>query len=82
MKARTRRRISRLPRWAHRLYAHAFGYFWLPCPACSRRFGGHEWLTDEGAFIAVPNDAGTVTHHGICPACTRDRVHHQEGTPA
>lgn len=33
---------SRLPRWAHRLYAWAVRYFWLPCPRCGRYFGGHE----------------------------------------
>jgi hypothetical protein len=32
----------RLPRWVHRLYAAAGGWFWLPCPACGEHFGGHE----------------------------------------
>jgi hypothetical protein len=26
----------------HRLYARLMGYFWLPCPACGKMFGGHE----------------------------------------
>jgi hypothetical protein len=29
-------------RFFHRLYAYLFGYFWLPCPICGQRFGGHE----------------------------------------
>ena len=29
-------------RLLHRLYARFFGYFWLPCPACGKMFGGHE----------------------------------------
>ena len=29
-------------RLLNRLFAALFGYFWLPCPACGRMFGGHE----------------------------------------
>lgn len=38
-------------RWFNYLYAHLFGYFWLPCPRCGRMFGGYEcgndiiWIT-------------------------------------
>lgn len=31
-----------IPRWLHRAWAKAFGWFWLPCPECGRSFGGHE----------------------------------------
>ena len=34
--------MASLPRWAHRAYATAFGYFWRHCPRCDRMFGGHE----------------------------------------
>jgi len=30
------------PRWVQRLIAFFGGYFWLPCPICGRKFGGHE----------------------------------------
>ena len=29
-------------RFLHRIYARFMGYFWLPCPACGKMFGGHE----------------------------------------
>ena len=31
-----------MPRWVHKAYARANGYFWLPCPRCGHYFGGHE----------------------------------------
>lgn len=31
-----------LPRFLHYLHAHLNGYFWLPCPLCGNKFGGHE----------------------------------------
>jgi len=30
------------PRWLQRLVALFGGYFWLPCPLCGEKFGGHE----------------------------------------
>lgn len=29
-------------RFLNEIYAHLFGYFWLPCRGCGRYFGGHE----------------------------------------
>lgn len=29
-------------RWFNWLYAFFGGYFWLPCPLCHKKFGGHE----------------------------------------
>lgn len=29
-------------RFLHRIYAHLTAHFWLPCPLCGRKFGGHE----------------------------------------
>lgn len=50
-----------MPRWMHRLYAQALGYFWLPCGRCGRHFGGHErgWR---------PREAGT-SEPILCPRC-------------
>jgi hypothetical protein len=31
-----------LVRRCHQLYALTRGYFWLPCPVCGEKFGGHE----------------------------------------
>lgn len=48
-------------RWSHRLYAFVCGYWWLPCPLCSRHFGGHE----EKGFIPL----GMGSSMSICHAC-------------
>jgi hypothetical protein len=61
-----------VPYWfrsAHRWYAAAFGYFWLPCPLCHRPFGGHEWRQVGGRPDSIPTGDGCNT--GICPPCTR-----------
>lgn len=63
-------------RWAHRAYARALGYFWLPCPACGRPFGGHEWRAVDGlpssVRLTIERDGETMQQKfGICPACTR-----------
>ena len=39
----------KLPRFYHRIYAKLNGYFWLPCPICGEKFGGHE----NTAFLAM-----------------------------
>lgn len=51
------------PRWVAFLWAKAFGYFWLPCPICNRKFAGFEW----GASLYKGKHAGT----GCCarPLC-------------
>jgi hypothetical protein len=56
----------RLPRWVHRLYAWALGYFWRPCPACGVKFGGHEVVEPPG-----PRMWTAWTTHILCPSCTR-----------
>ncbi len=65
------RRMSLLPRWSHRLWAKALGYFWLPCPLCRRYSGGHEWRDIGGKSSAIPDWDGSTNQVGICPACTR-----------
>ena len=59
-----------IPRWLHRVYAAVGGYFWLPCPCCGRKFGGHEtggatlWTEWHGPLSAT----GKV----CCPRCRSD----------
>jgi len=67
-------RQSLLPRWVHRLRAHFGGYFWLPCPICGRRFGGHEW---KGVILWVSASMGWAA----CQACRdeADRRNHKNG---
>lgn len=52
--------LPRWPRWINRIYAAANRYFWLPCPACGRDFGGHEW---------VMGDAYSIDGRGVCWRC-------------
>lgn len=56
------------PRLAHKLYANAFGYFWLPCVLCRKTFGGHE-ITDTIPDPTRGEGCGVM----ICPACTAER---------
>lgn len=60
-----------MPRWVHRLYAAALGFFWLPCPVCGRMFGGHEWRDRDGLPSCIPTGVQGVGR-GICPSCTRN----------
>lgn len=50
------------------MYAFCLGYFWLSCPLCRKRFGGHE----TGACLY------TSWGHGesVCPECVgeADRI--------
>lgn len=50
------------PREAHRKYANAHGYFWMPCPRCGQYFGGHEW---GGEAVRFADLSGI----GCCPRC-------------
>jgi hypothetical protein len=61
-----------MPRWLHRLYAAALGYFWLPCPICGRMFGGHE-ITD--ASVSVPDPARPGALRIACPRHYRRAVY-------
>lgn len=49
------------PRWVHALYALTHSYFWLPCPICRRKFGGHE----ESGSLAIGMWSGT----SVCINC-------------
>ena len=50
-------------RLLNKLYAHLFGYFWLPCPLCGQMFGGHEWK--RGHLIRITQ----YNSKGICKDC-------------
>lgn len=58
--------------------ARTNGYFWLPCPLCSKPFGGHEWTEVNGHRMDVPDEWTTdemgvveeISGKGICPDCT------------
>jgi hypothetical protein len=59
------------PRSWHEWYAHAYGWFWLPCPLCAEYFGGHEWVHGPGIVSSIPApEDGPGVSVGICPACT------------
>ena len=66
---------SRLPRAAHKIWAHLAGYFWIPCPLCGERFGGHEWLEP---YHGIPTNNPGVTH-GVCNDCVGDAILVQAG---
>lgn len=78
-------KMSRLPRWMHRVWARLTGYFWSPCPLCRQMFGGHEWRSLPGLSSTVYFDKDGnlyqptadivprgVRGKGICPRCTRE----------
>lgn len=50
-------------RFWNRMFAFFNGYFWLSCPLCDKKFGGHEWKS--GANIAISYGTG----EGVCPDC-------------
>lgn len=61
----------RLARPFHWLYATLLGYFWLPCPCCGTRFGGHQWRDRNGLpgeISANPDRPWQIT--ALCPTCT------------
>lgn len=66
-------RLSVLARWIHHAYAALRAFFWIPCPLCGRKFGGHEWRDRDGypSLIPKPEPAEGGSYTAICPACTR-----------
>lgn len=44
------------PRWVQFLKAKWGGYFWLPCPVCHRKFGGHEWKFETNRIFSIPDE--------------------------
>lgn len=49
----------------NRLRALFLGYFWLPCPACGRMFGGHEsgWRVIDGRVACKAHDPWRRKEH-------------------
>ena len=57
-----------IPRWMHKLYAKALGYFWLSCPRCGAMFGGHQ-IGDRPTHMG---EFDPTRHYKItCPHCAR-----------
>jgi hypothetical protein len=54
--------VASLNRLRHWFYARTHGYFWLPCPICGRKFGGHE--EPKGTLM---KDWGSG--QSTCPQC-------------
>jgi hypothetical protein len=63
MEAVAKRRWMRRHRISRHLRALAGGYYWLPCPLCGTRFGGHEHI----GHISLPDTP--MSGWAICPAC-------------
>jgi hypothetical protein len=57
--------FPRYPRTLHRAWARLGGYFYLPCPGCYRRFGGHEWRPSNVTALSW-----VIGGHAMCPVCT------------
>lgn len=58
------------PRFPEHLYAIFHGYFWLPCPVCQRKFGGHEWARGNVIF---DNPSEPHKGSGVCSIeCVND----------
>ena len=49
----------------HWLYANLNGYFWLDCPVCGEKFGGHQTKLHGFKKIQGKND------RCICDKCTK-----------
>lgn len=58
------------PREPHRIYAHQYGYFWLPCKLCGTPFGGHE----IHMTVSSNDPARPGLGFSICPKCTVERT--------
>lgn len=54
----------------HKMYARLFGYFWLPCPVCTKEFGGHEIAKAYTAALVCADGRSCV----VCPdpQCSHD----------
>lgn len=58
--------IHRLRRLYNLAYAALFGYFWLPCPICKEKFGGHEWK------VSWIKDQSGLMRLGVCENCSKE----------
>ena len=57
----------RLWRWPNMLYANALGYFWLPCPICTKMFGGH-----EASSVCMKNPSDLSRGWCVCWRCGKE----------
>jgi hypothetical protein len=52
-------------RFRNYIFAIVQGYFWLSCPICGKKFGGHEWDFENGNTLYISPNEG----RGVCPDC-------------
>lgn len=62
--------MKKRPRFIQWFYALIHGYFWLPCPICGEKFGGHEkghsiYTGAAGGVSPAMPTGGTM----VCPDC-------------
>ncbi len=72
-------RLPRKPRWLNRLWAMWGSYFWLPCPICGRKFGGHE--SREGYLMIDWYDGKSVCWRCVDEAKELNRQYIAENPP-
>lgn len=73
--------IFHYPRWLSHLWAIFAGYFWISCPVCGRKFGGHECaeatlpngyaVTLVRSSNSYPNIRRSDTERLICWRCQK-----------
>ena len=56
--------MKKRPRFIQCMYAFIHGYFWLPCPLCGEKFGGHEWAKSLDSIYTGGNRGV-----GVCSDC-------------
>lgn len=63
----------------HKIYANAFGYFWLPCPVCKEHFGGHE-ISRTMTECVLCDDGRTYC---VCPKteCNAEAIRRKQIAP-
>ena len=54
----------------HWLYANINGYFWLDCPVCGEKFGGHQ--TKLGGVRVTEQGHGWIFGKCVCDKCTEN----------
>lgn len=55
-----------LPAFIHKFYAQVAGYFWLSCPNCGQKFGGHEVDGHAVKFVYFAPGKARM----LCPSCS------------
>lgn len=56
------RKLPYYPRTLNWAWAHLGGYYWIPCPICHKKFGGHE---KNGSLMDTWSSGRTVCRNCI-----------------